>query len=325
MVQVSQPDATPIAPTGGSQLLSAAQGLTGIAAVLLGLTYAIGASLRAGELREAGVDVRDGLAVIAIEQLLTRGIDALLDPGNVIVLLTLVLLGVFAAATGWAAEQRVAGERKQLEARFAGALKELAPDEDMRDQYQAELERRQRWQSERLQEYETSLAGVPRRVEASFAVFAGLVLVVLVLGFLPWVYAVCVVIGLVLLGLLALMIWRTGTPPSSVALFIGLLLVVAFAIMVQGQVDPRPPASVTLALDEPAASVAAPFVTGDDSRSVSGLLVAETDHAWYLAPEQENPRNEMLSIQRDQATAALTSSDDRDVETVAELVWELVP
>ena len=115
MVQVSQPDATPIAPTGGSQLLSAAQGLTGIAAVLLGLTYAIGASLRAGELREAGVDVRDGLAVIPIEQLLTRGIDALLDPGNVIVLLTLVLLGVFAAATGWAAEQRVAGERKQLE------------------------------------------------------------------------------------------------------------------------------------------------------------------------------------------------------------------
>jgi hypothetical protein len=324
VVQVSQPDATPIAPVGGSQLLGAAQGLTGIAAVLLGLTYAIGASLRAGELREAGVDVRDGLAVIPIEQLLTRGIDALLDPRNVLVLLALVLLGVFAAATGWAVRQRVEGERRQLEARFADRLAELPPAEkDMRDHVQAELERLQQWQRERLQEYEASLAGVQRRVEASFAVLAGLVLAVLVLGFLPWVYAISVLAGLTVLALLSLMMWRTGTPPSSVALFIGLLLVVAFAIMVQGQVDPRPPASVTLALEEPAATVAGPFVAGDDGRSVSGQLVAETDQAWYIAPE-ENPSNEMLSIQRDQATAAVTSTVDRDVETVVELVWKLV-
>src|SRR5215216_390245 len=253
-MQDPQPGAT-VAPVRGSQFLGAAQALTGIAAVLLGLTYGIGASLRAGELREAGVDVRDGLAVIPIEQLLTRGIDALLDPRNVMALVALALLAVFAAATGWAARQRVEGQRKRLEARFADAVAELPPGDlqgEARERFEAELKARRTWQHERLEDYEKLLAAAPRRVEAWFAALAGLLLLVLVLGFLPWVYALSVVVGVALLGLLAVMMWRTGTPPSSVALFIGLLLVVAFGIMVQGQVDPRRPATIKLALREPA-------------------------------------------------------------------------
>lgn len=309
-----------------TDLVAAAQGLTGIAALALGLTYAIGASLRAGELREAGVDVRDGLAVVPIEQLLTRGIDALLDPRNVILFAALFLLGVIGAASGWAVKTRLEAYEAQINADIGELRARLSSaataDPAERARMEERLDDERRWREAQLSDLRTAAENAPKRAQAGSAIMAGGVLVIVVLGFVPVVYALAVVIGVTLLALLALLVWRAGSPPSALALFAGLLIVVASGIMLEGQLNPRPPAEVTLTLKTAPAGVAEAFVDDVDDRAVSGRLVAVTDQGWHLTTEDPDDADKMLTVARDEVAAGVTTRVPRDVESIVETVWD---
>ena len=102
------------------------------------------------------------------------------------------------------------------------------------------------------------------------------------------------------------------------------LLVVGVGIMVQGQVDPRPPATVDLALKDMVPDLAAPFARDASARSVSGRLVAATDQAWYLTSAEPQAPADMLSVGRDDATAAVTRATEREIDSVGEVVWDWV-
>jgi hypothetical protein len=60
--------------------LQAAAGLSGLAALLLGVIYAAGGIARAGELAAAGYSVQETLPLAPIPQFLARGLAILLDP-----------------------------------------------------------------------------------------------------------------------------------------------------------------------------------------------------------------------------------------------------
>jgi hypothetical protein len=306
-------------------LLAAAQSLTGIAALVLGLTYAIGASLRAGELRAAGVDVREGLAVVPIEQLLTRGIDALLDPRNVLLFAALLLLGVFAAASGWAMQRRVEGYEKRMYADLAEeqARMSLTADHEKRARRAELLEAERAWREEELAHIRRHMENAPGRVQASMAAFAAVVLVIIVLGFVPWVYGLSVAAGVGVLCVLAVLVWGSGTPPSAIAFFAGLLVVVASGIMVDGQANPRPPAQAALTLKAEATGEAKPFGRPNDGHAVFGRLVAVTDQGWYLSSTgARESDHKMLAISRDEVAAGVTSPVRKDVQSTVELAWD---
>jgi hypothetical protein len=322
-------------PSRQSDLIAAAQTFTGIAALVLGLTYAIGASLRAAELREAGVAAREGLAVIPIEQLLTRGIDALLSPRNVVLFAGLVLLAALAAASGWATQKRIEGYEKQMKADMAEArarmsamsASEASAFDDIEDRArvrqlrEVQLAEEERWREEELQRFREFTAHAPRRTQAAVALAAGVGLIIVVLGFVPWAYAVSVIVGVAVLAGLAIMMWRAGTPPSAAALFAGLLVVVASGIMVEGQVDPRPPALVALTLKEDATGVAKAFANPKDPHEVSGRLVAVTDQDWFLT-SPGRLTDKMLSLSHDDVAAGVTTRVHRRDESIVQIVWD---
>jgi hypothetical protein len=311
-------------PEHPGSLLAAAQSLTGIAALVLGLTYAIGASLRAGELRSAGVDVREGLAVVPIEQLLTRGIDALLDPRNVVLFAALLLLGVFAAASGWAMQRRMEGYEMRLSTEIAEeqARMSMTADPEERQRRMAYFEAMRR---EDMAHFQRHMRSAPIRVQVSVAAFAAVVLVIIVLGFVPWVYGLSVAVGVALLAVLAVMVSSGGAPPSATVFFAGLLVVVASGIMVDGQANPRPPALVALTLKDQATGEAKPFGRVSDGHAVSGRLVAVTDEGWYLSStDGRKPDHRMLAISRDEVAAGVTSPVRKDMPSAVDLAWDLV-
>lgn len=81
---------------GGGERLAAsdvAQGLAGLAALLLGSLYGVGALLTIADLRGSNVEIREALTLVPLEDLLARGILTVVYAG-------FVLLGMAAFAVG---------------------------------------------------------------------------------------------------------------------------------------------------------------------------------------------------------------------------------
>jgi hypothetical protein len=68
--------------------------LPALAAIVLGLLYAIGALVRTAELRGAGMTVRDTITLVPIEQHLARGIAVALSPETLLAVAGIVVLGL---------------------------------------------------------------------------------------------------------------------------------------------------------------------------------------------------------------------------------------
>lgn len=315
---------SPAAPARSPDLLAAAQALTGIAALVLGLTYAIGASLRAGELREAGVDVREGMAVIPIEQLLTRGIDALVDPRNVLLFFGLVILGLLAAATGAGRRARIQGIRSRIEHDYERSGDELREEARTNPTQapllQANLDLLEQSKQAHLAKLEAWSEHAPRVTETAFAILTGVLLIVGVVVFVPAAFGIAVIGGVLVFGLLAFLASRGGRAPTAPTLFAGLLVVVAAAIMIEGQVNPREAVPVEIALKADAPEIATPFAA-NVPKLISGRLVAVTDDAWYVSSLERTDADEMLTIARDDVEAAVTGSINRESDSVWEAVF----